>query len=109
MSNKKLRCRGRDPSRKFAAKFLKISRRECLKIFYGDPFGEDFLQIGVPEGSGPSSHTLGPLGSLGLVFSVYKTQRGLRAGGGRADLWKVWACWFLIPLHCSGRVAILGV
>ena len=37
-------------------KFCTKSRSECPEIFYGDPFGDDFVQIGVDEGSGPSSH-----------------------------------------------------
>ena len=63
------------------AKFWEISSRECVEIFYGDLFGEDFVQGGMDEGSGPDSHTLG---SLGPAFFAYKTQRGLQAGGGRA-------------------------
>ena len=50
---------------RFAAEFCEIFRRGCHKLIYGDPFGDVFVKFGVDEGSGPSSHTLDPLGPLG--------------------------------------------
>ena len=40
---------------RFAAKFCVEPRRECLKIFYGDPFGAKFVPNWVDRGSGASS------------------------------------------------------
>ena len=45
---------------RFAAKFCVEPRRECLKIFYGDPFGDIFGLNWVDQGSGASSFTPGP-------------------------------------------------
>ena len=49
---------------RFAAKFCVEPRRECPEIFYGDPFGDIFVLIGLGQGSGASSFTffldLGP-------------------------------------------------
>ena len=39
---------------RFAAKFCVEPRRECLKIFYGDPFGDIFVLNWVDQGSGAS-------------------------------------------------------
>ena len=48
---------------RFAAKFCVEPRRECLKIFYGDPFGDIFVPDWVGQGSGASSFTLDHLGT----------------------------------------------
>ena len=45
------------PLERFAAKFCVEPRRECPKIFYGDPFGAIFVPNGVGQGSGASSFT----------------------------------------------------
>ena len=45
------------PLERFAAKFCAEPRRECPEIFYGDPFGDIFVPIGVGQGSGASSFT----------------------------------------------------
>ena len=42
---------------RFAAKFCVEPRRECLKIFYGDPFGAKFVPNWLGQGSGASSFT----------------------------------------------------
>ena len=42
---------------RFSAKFFVEPRRECLKIFYGDPFGVIFVLKWVDQGSGASSFT----------------------------------------------------
>ena len=42
---------------RFAAKFCVEPRRECLKIFYGDPFGAIFVPNWLGQGSGASSFT----------------------------------------------------
>ena len=42
---------------RFAAKFCVEPRRECLNIFYGDPFGDIFVLNWVDQGSGASSFT----------------------------------------------------
>ena len=66
------------PLERFAAKFCVEPRRECPKIFYGDPFGAIFVPNWVGQGSGASSFTfsldlglglgLGP--GLGLAFRL---------------------------------------
>ena len=42
---------------RFAAKFCVEPRRECLEIFYGDPFGAKFVPNWLGQGSGTSSFT----------------------------------------------------
>ena len=45
------------PLEKFAAKFCVEPRRECLKIFYGDPLGAKLVLNWLGQGSGASSFT----------------------------------------------------
>ena len=51
---------------RFAAKFCVEPRRECPKIFYGDPFGAIFVPNWVGQGFGASSFTFGPGARTGL-------------------------------------------
>ena len=52
---------GGTPLERSGPKFCAKSRPRELRSIYGDPFHEDFVLIGGHEGSGPSSHTFGPL------------------------------------------------
>ncbi len=52
--------------------FCVESTNGCLQIFFGDPFGDDFVSFLVAWGSGLRSHTLAPLWGVHLKnrFSV---------------------------------------
>ena len=45
------------PLERSGSKFCAKSRARELRSIYGDPFPEDFVPVGVDEGSGPGSHT----------------------------------------------------
>ena len=50
------------PLERFAMKFCAEPRSKCSEIFYGDPFGEDFVPNLASE-SGPAASKSGPAAS----------------------------------------------